>query len=80
MTTYRGRVQGGLIVFDGKFPVVDGTEVTVLVPDPASTPNGKADAKLAYRIGELAVDDNLPPDLASQHDHYIYGTPKRPKP
>jgi putative addiction module CopG family antidote len=22
--------------------------------------------------------DTLPPDLAAQHDHYIYGTPKRP--
>ncbi len=22
--------------------------------------------------------DKLPTDLASQHDHYIYGTPKRP--
>ena len=22
--------------------------------------------------------DNLPTDLAEQHDHYIYGTPKRP--
>lgn len=23
-------------------------------------------------------DDDLPRDLAHQHDHYIYGTPKRP--
>jgi hypothetical protein len=22
--------------------------------------------------------DKLPPDLSEQHDHYIYGTPKRP--
>jgi Arc/MetJ-type ribon-helix-helix transcriptional regulator len=24
--------------------------------------------------------DKLPSDLAEQHDHYIYGTPKRPVP
>jgi Arc/MetJ-type ribon-helix-helix transcriptional regulator len=24
--------------------------------------------------------DKLPTDLAEQHDHYIYGTPKRPTP
>jgi hypothetical protein len=24
------------------------------------------------------VWDSLPPDLSEQHDHYIYGTPKRP--
>ena len=22
--------------------------------------------------------DKLPTDLAAQHDHYLYGTPKRP--
>lgn len=23
------------------------------------------------------VDDDLPADLAEQHDHYLYGTPKK---
>ena len=38
---------------------------------------------LAERIAACAralpaeVLDRLPPDGASQHDHYIYGTPKR---
>jgi antitoxin component of MazEF toxin-antitoxin module len=37
------------------------------------------------RIAALAADipaeelDKLPTDGASQHDHYIYGTPKRPE-
>jgi hypothetical protein len=26
---------------------------------------------------ENAVDDDLPRDLSAQHDHYLYGTPKR---
>jgi Arc/MetJ-type ribon-helix-helix transcriptional regulator len=36
------------------------------------------------RIQDLTADvpdeawDKLPADLAEQHDHYIYGTPKRP--
>ena len=36
------------------------------------------------RIQEMTADvpdeewDKLPADLAEQHDHYIYGTPKRP--
>jgi Arc/MetJ-type ribon-helix-helix transcriptional regulator len=36
------------------------------------------------RIQEMTADvpdeewDKLPVDLAEQHDHYIYGTPKRP--
>jgi hypothetical protein len=28
-------------------------------------------------LAENAVDDELPSDLAAQHDHYLYGTPKR---
>jgi hypothetical protein len=28
-------------------------------------------------LAENAVDDGLPSDLSAQHDHYIYGTPKR---
>jgi predicted DNA-binding antitoxin AbrB/MazE fold protein len=40
---------------------------------------------LAERIAALGralppeVLDRLPPDGVLQHDHYIYGTPKRPK-
>ena len=28
-------------------------------------------------IVELVEDLDLPPDFAQQHDHYLYGTPKR---
>jgi hypothetical protein len=28
-------------------------------------------------LAENAVDDELPGDLSAQHDHYLYGTPKR---
>jgi hypothetical protein len=28
-------------------------------------------------LAENAVDDELPSDLSAQHDHYLYGTPKR---
>ncbi len=28
-------------------------------------------------ILDLAQDLDLPPDFAAQHDHYLYGTPKR---
>ena len=40
---------------------------------------------LAERISALARDlpqdllDQLPTDGAAQHDHYLYGTPKRPE-
>ena len=36
---------------------------------------------IAARAAALPPEvlDRLPPDGASQHDHYIYGTPKRPE-
>jgi len=33
---------------------------------------GKPATTLAY-----AIEDDLPSDLAEQHDHYLYGTPKK---
>jgi antitoxin component of MazEF toxin-antitoxin module len=46
---------------------------------------GPARPTLAERIAALTADappeelDKLPIDGASQHDHYLYGTPKRPE-
>ncbi|MEI6825257.1 MAG: hypothetical protein WCK54_06680 [Desulfuromonadales bacterium] len=37
--------------------------------------------KSKHLLSELAVysiEDNLPPDLALQHDHYLYGVTQRP--
>jgi Arc/MetJ-type ribon-helix-helix transcriptional regulator len=44
----------------------------------------QAEKPIWEEILELTADvpdeewDKLPTDLAEQHDHYIYGTPKRP--
>jgi antitoxin component of MazEF toxin-antitoxin module len=46
---------------------------------------GPARPTLAERIAALTADappeelDKMPIDGASQHDHYLYGTPKRPE-
>lgn len=42
---------------------------------------GPAGPTLEERIVARALampPDDLPDDLAAQHDHYLYGTPKRP--
>ena len=44
---------------------------------------GNCELSIGERIAALARDlpegalDSLPVDAASQHDHYLYGTPKR---
>jgi predicted DNA-binding antitoxin AbrB/MazE fold protein len=37
--------------------------------------------RIAARVRALPPEtlDRLPPDGAAEHDHYIYGTPKRPE-
>jgi hypothetical protein len=41
-----------------------------------STENSDVDADPAYDIASLAVDTHIS-DLAAEHDHYLYGSPKR---
>jgi Arc/MetJ-type ribon-helix-helix transcriptional regulator len=53
-------------------------------PSASQEPPAPAHKPIWERIQDLTADvpdeewDKLPTDLAEQHDHYIYGTPKRP--
>lgn len=49
--------------------------------EPTVTPRSASVLDIFREAREAIPDetwDTLPPDLATQHDHYIYGTPKRP--
>jgi len=64
--------------------VAPGTEIVAEV-QAGRIVLGPAQPSLAERIVARAhslppeVLDGLPDDLAAQHDHYLYGTPKRPE-
>jgi hypothetical protein len=77
MTTLTGTVVNGMVVFDGGQSLPDGTKVEVAVRSaPASS--DAAGPTLAERLLRHAgTVPGLPADLAAQHDHYLYGTPKR---
>ncbi|HAP66719.1 MAG TPA: hypothetical protein DCQ99_02660 [Nitrospinae bacterium] len=32
---------------------------------------------LLYKLADIATDAGLPQDFSIQHDHYLYGLPKR---
>jgi hypothetical protein len=34
-------------------------------------------SSLLSDLAKCAIEDDLPVDLAKQHDHYLYGTPKK---
>jgi hypothetical protein len=59
-------------------PVVCGEELPPLERrfDPTARPIEEIIAEIAGQVPEEEWD-RLPPDLSEQHDHYIYGTPKR---
>ena len=71
---YRGQVKNGVVILEGEQSLPEGTIVqveTVEAEKPADT-LGKRLMKYAGAI------DGLPSDLAHNHDHYLYGTPKKP--
>jgi hypothetical protein len=54
----------------------NGYEPVEPAPEEPPEPFWKKTIEASLRIPEAELD-RLPPDLAAQVDHYIYGTPKR---
>ena len=78
---YRGRVQNGLVVLDKGAKLEEGQPVSVR---PLRRRDGRSSGKkrripsLYERLKPLiGAAKGLPPDLSTQLDHYLYGTPKR---
>lgn len=78
MTTYRGKIEAGKIVWEGGVRPPDGTRVVVTPDAPiepmAKLPAGEVDP--FFLIGNEAIETGIT-DMSVEHDHYAYGTPKR---
>ena len=74
-----GVVQNGVIVPNGDCPLPDGTKVLYRPSESAAEESlptlGERLRRLAERFEAEPCD--LPSDLSINHDHYLYGTPKR---
>ena len=72
------------VVFDGSvlrpidgIKLIPGKKYTITIDsDKHFQKNPELDP--AFNVSSLAVDTGIP-DLASEHDHYLYGTDKRAK-
>ena len=53
-------------------------EVRVEAIEPPQKP--KTALQKLLEVAEKYPVEGLPPDAAAQHDHYLYGTPKRENP
>lgn len=77
--TYRGHVENGQVVLDEPAALPDGTtvDVTPVEERPAPADTAEAMPTLAERLKDVIGTVDGPPDLAKNHDHYLYGVPKK---
>jgi hypothetical protein len=70
--TYHGHIENGTVVVEGALDLPDGTEVRIEPINPS------AEMTLGQRLMKFAgTAKGLPSDLARNHDHYLYGMPKK---
>jgi hypothetical protein len=72
--SYTGQVINGVVVLDPAVRLPEGANVRVDV-----LPNGTSETtSLIKNLLEWAgKGQDLPEDLAQNHDHYLHGSPKR---
>jgi hypothetical protein len=77
MLTVRGKVENGkVLVLEPIGDSYEGKEVIITLADEPESENQNGWKRLMAVIEENQIDADVT-DLAHQHDHYLYGTPKR---
>ncbi len=79
--SFRGRVQGGIVVLDEPRPLPEGAAVRVEIlsaelEPPLLDEDGRTLGEKDSTTRERSQDFR-PADLAQNHDHYLHGTTKK---
>ena len=79
MMSYLGRVRDGTVVLDEGAGMPEGVPVKIdLLDEPTDATLGQSATTLAERYKDMiGIVSGLPPDMARNHDHYLYGAPKK---
>jgi hypothetical protein len=81
MTTVKARFDGRVFVPEEPVDLPVGYELEIAIKaQPAENGTGKPKTALQELVEILKSyppNPDLPTDLAAQHDHYLYGLPKR---
>jgi hypothetical protein len=78
MMTYRGHIKNGTVVLDEPVALPEGAEVAVSLMGNVESVADEQGPTLYERLKPLIGKvEGLPADAALNHDHYLYGTPKR---
>ena len=77
--TLHGQIQNGAIVLDENFPLPEGAavEVQIIMPQPPIVPETELPTLAESLKDFIGILEDLPEDAAINHDHYLYGTPKK---
>ena len=79
--TFQGHVKNGAIVPDTPIVLPEGAtvQIEVLPSVPERDERKTSDIPTLYERLKpfVGILDGLPEDAAANHDHYLYGTPKR---
>jgi len=77
MLEVKGKVHNGAVVpLEPISDSYEGKEVTITLDEESESENQSGWKRLMEIIEENQIDADIT-DLAHQHDHYLYGTPKR---
>ncbi|HEY4232972.1 MAG TPA: hypothetical protein VGM76_06085 [Lacipirellulaceae bacterium] len=76
--TYRGHVKNGQVALDEPIQLPEGAQVNVEVVENGQAAPSEGLPTIWEKLLELAgTVEGLPSDMAENHDHYLYGTPKK---
>ena len=76
--TYRGHVKNGQIALDEPIELPEGAVVNVDLVAVETVENCQEQPTIWAKLLKLAgMVEGLPSDLAKNHDHYLYGVPKK---
>lgn len=76
-TELRGKVVNGHVVLDQPGQLEDGTEVRVTPLSTTPRANGEKGLLSKMLLSFAGTIDGLPEDFALNHDHYLYGVPRK---
>jgi hypothetical protein len=74
---YHGVVQDGVVVLGKAAGLPDGTEVRVEPITRGDNLPGDGPTLFEQFCDVIGTVPELPPDMATNHDHYLHGAPKR---
>ena len=76
--TLHGQIQNGAIVLDENVPLPEGAavEVQIIMPQLPIVPETELPTLAESLKDFIGILEDLPED-ATNHDHYLYGTPKK---